>query len=132
MKTFFSIIVLFLYLVHTAESMPSYLRKHHVYIYNQLPNNYKPLYIHCASGDDDFGHTLYSGQNFGWKFRSNIFGTTLYFCHFWCGSRQSAFEVFKADLPTVHNTYNYYVRSDGFYVNYGPGDDLKKLDDTWQ
>ncbi|EYU32666.1 hypothetical protein MIMGU_mgv11b022741mg, partial [Erythranthe guttata] len=82
-----------------------------------------PLLVHCHSGDDDFGnHTLHPGQSFSWSFKSNFFSRTLYSCRFWWGPRQSGFDVFYAKWKTTHNTYNYVVKGDGFYVNFD-GDD---------
>ncbi|EYU32665.1 hypothetical protein MIMGU_mgv1a019903mg, partial [Erythranthe guttata] len=96
MKNLFSIIVIFLYLVHRTESY-SYLRKHHIHVYNGLPTQFLPLLLHCASRDDDFGtHQLSSGQNFSWNFKSNAFETTLYFCRFSCGPKTASFVVFNA------------------------------------
>ena len=47
------------------------------------------LWVKCASGDDNFdGRMLQDGEAMGWKFRPNIFGTTLFYCDFsWNGKK---------------------------------------------
>lgn len=38
--------------------------------------------LHCKSKDDDLGeHTIANGEDYGWGFNDNIFGTTLFFCN---------------------------------------------------
>ncbi|KAL7124374.1 hypothetical protein ABFS83_14G044400 [Erythranthe nasuta] len=125
MKSFLSSIVLFLYLVHMIEAV-SFLRKTDVHIYNDLPKNSKSLLLHCASKNDDLGnHTLYPGQEFSWSFRTNIVSTTLFFCHFWWGSKQSAFDVFDSNWYFTYDINNYMVKEDGFYFS-NDGDDHEK------
>ncbi|KAL7081533.1 hypothetical protein ACP275_14G045700 [Erythranthe tilingii] len=128
MKTLFSIIVIFLYLVHKTESYSS-LRRHHIHIYNQLPSGFSPLLVHSASKDDDLGnHTLYPGQDFSWSFKSNIFSRTLYFCRFTMGPRTVAFDVFNADNEEItYNTYNYVAQADGIYSNVDPDNPFNNL-----
>ncbi|KAL7124246.1 hypothetical protein ABFS83_14G035800 [Erythranthe nasuta] len=134
MKSLLSIIILFLYSVHRTESV-SFLRRHNIHIYSEVPRDIVPLLVHCHSGDDDFGnHTLHPGQSFSWSFKSNFFSRTLYSCRFWWGPRQSGFDVFYAKWKTTHNTYNYVVKGDGFYVNFD-GDDHDSnlmLVNSWQ
>ncbi|KAK8479354.1 hypothetical protein V6N12_074553 [Hibiscus sabdariffa] len=52
----------------------------HVHAVNGLSNN-KILLIHCKSRDDDLGErNLTAGNEFQWKFKTNVFGTTLFWC----------------------------------------------------
>ncbi|KAL7107857.1 hypothetical protein ACP275_06G080500 [Erythranthe tilingii] len=70
-----------------------------VFVVNGLPEGSNPLTLHCQSGDDDLGNrTLSSRQELDWKFCTNIFGKTLYFCHVWWGSKSAAFDVYNKDI----------------------------------
>ncbi|KAK8635673.1 hypothetical protein V6N13_004398 [Hibiscus sabdariffa] len=52
----------------------------HVHAVNGLSSN-KILLIHCKSRDDDLGErNLTVGNEFEWKFKTNAFGTTLFWC----------------------------------------------------
>lgn len=127
MKSILSCILLILFLVHKTKAT-SWLLKHEVHIYSELPKDSKPLTVQCKSKDDDLGnHTLYTGQEFNWHFRSNFFITTLFYCNFWWESKQSSFKVF--DASWFSNTYmdNYVVRADGFYYSDDEKDHLKGL-----
>lgn len=72
------------------------------------------LRIHCASGDDDLGyHNLYNGQEIMWKFNPDIFGRTIYFCHFWWGKQSKRFDVYN---KRTEDQYVYWLATrDGFY-----------------
>lgn len=97
------------------------LRQHHIYIYSELPRGTKPLVYRCASNDTSFGiKSLLPGQSFHWNFKSNIFGTTLYSCRFVWELKKKSFDVFDAAWDKFHNTYNWVVKKDGFYVNFDP------------
>ncbi|KAF8020574.1 hypothetical protein BT93_G1109 [Corymbia citriodora subsp. variegata] len=58
-----------------------------VQIVNNLPGG-PLLTVHCKSKDDDLGiHGISSGNQWGFSFKPNIWGTTLFFCSFqWPGS----------------------------------------------
>ncbi|KAL7105780.1 hypothetical protein ACP275_07G066800 [Erythranthe tilingii] len=97
-------------------------KRHTVKIYNRMPQGTPALTVHCASKDDDLGYrTLYTGQDFNWSFRTNFWGTTLFFCRFWWGRKTIAFDVFNADWEKrgYHHTYTYEVNKDGAFVGYG-------------
>ncbi|XP_014507793.1 self-incompatibility protein S1 [Vigna radiata var. radiata] len=52
----------------------------HVSIKNRLGAG-KNMSLHCQSKDNDLGHqNIANGDEFGWDFSDNIFGTTLFFC----------------------------------------------------
>ncbi|KAI3469982.1 hypothetical protein Pfo_026645 [Paulownia fortunei] len=120
-----SIIFLFLIspnFVHEIKAF-KFLGKHNINIYSDLPKNSSSLILHCASKDDDIGkHILYPGQVFSWHFRNNFFATTLFFCHFWWGSKQKSIVVFKGnwDRDNYYHTYSYSVNSDGIYLSNDP------------
>ena len=98
-----------------------------VHIVNGLPDNTHSLVVRCQSKDDDFGyHTLLLGQEFSWKFHINIFGRTLYFCHFWLqGIKDRSFDVYDdwnekphcADNLNDIKTCYWLVKDDGFYYS---------------
>nr|XP_009781781.1 PREDICTED: uncharacterized protein LOC104230618 [Nicotiana sylvestris] len=72
-------------------------RKFHVQVVNSLPINSPILRVHCASKNDDIGyHDLVKDGQIEWSFREQVLSNTLYFCHFWWGSKDKAFEVFNA------------------------------------
>ncbi|KAI5678833.1 hypothetical protein M9H77_09783 [Catharanthus roseus] len=110
---------------------PPPIDKYTVHVINNLPSNQFLLKIHCASGDDDLGfHDLSVNQDFNWTFNMNIFGTTLFFCHFWWSNKDKAFEVFNHDIGTKNCATNCYwlVREDGFYFT----DDINNGPQKWQ
>ncbi|OIT34962.1 hypothetical protein A4A49_56107, partial [Nicotiana attenuata] len=106
-----------------------------VHIIDALPNNNIPLWFHCASKDDDLGyHNPKVGDDFHFRFNMHLFKHTLFFCHFWWGKKQNAFDVFTQDLANncsgdLPIYYCYWkVQEDGFYM--GPQlSQLKKLHD---
>lgn len=104
--------------VYEVEAFSS-LRLHEVYIFSDLSNETRPLAVHCRSKDDDLGnHTLRSGQEFDWHFRTNFLGTTLYSCDFVWGLKKKGMVVFDAQWVGIFHTYNYVVRPEGFYVGH--------------
>ncbi|KAI8537897.1 hypothetical protein RHMOL_Rhmol09G0059700 [Rhododendron molle] len=97
-----------------------------VSIVSVVPNNPKPLRIHCRSGDDDLGyHDLKTGEDFHWSFRLNFFSTTRFYCHFWWDSKDKSFDVFYyytvADKCQKQRPFTCYwiVRPEGFYLSNG-------------
>ncbi|XP_060212229.1 uncharacterized protein LOC132639850 [Lycium barbarum] len=97
-------------------------------VIDDLGSGSPQLKLHCASKDDDFGiHFLSNTQDFRWSFCEHEFRRTMYFCHFWWGSKENSFEVFndefrcvhKADIPSAHKSECVWVvRPDGFYLGY--------------
>nr|GMC49635.1 pumilio homolog 15-like [Ipomoea batatas] len=94
----------------------------HIYIYNQLPQDSDIFKLHCFSKDDDLGYHDISRANspFTWTFMDNFWGTTMFACHFWWGSKDQAFEVYGGKIrPKIDpSKFHYYVRSDGFYLSH--------------
>lgn len=123
MKTFLSLLILSIIFLHKIDGAPSQkaLKNYEVYIFDLLPKANSKLITHCFSGNDDFGnHTLTLNQQQSWRFKSNLFGTTLYSCHFWWGSKQRAFDIFStknasACETAAGNVCGWTVREDGFY-----------------
>ncbi|KAK9287860.1 hypothetical protein L1049_016302 [Liquidambar formosana] len=53
--------------------------------------------IHCKSKDDDLGvHVLQFLDNYEWSFRTNFWGTTLFFCNIKWRDAAGTFDIFKA------------------------------------
>jgi hypothetical protein len=81
------------------------------------------IQVHCQSRDTDLGlQTLVPNQTWGFGFKINFFGTTLFFCSFVSsntGTQSTSFETFGDDVrtkvPCVHCVWT--VRPEGFYVN---------------
>lgn len=66
-----------------------------VTILNQLAID-EQLTLHCKSGDDDLGtHVIQYGQEYQFKFRPNLFGSTLYFCGMSWSGGSKVFDVYK-------------------------------------
>ncbi|CAN4090972.1 unnamed protein product [Withania somnifera] len=100
-------------------------KKYRVHVINKLPPNTPQLQIHCASKDDDLGyHYVAIDEDFNWLFCESFFYRTLYFCHFWWGSKDKSFSVFDDPKSCIHHgpTLNelkyckWEVREDGFYL----------------
>ncbi|KAK4394103.1 S-protein74 [Sesamum angolense] len=97
-----------------------------VHIVNNLPDNSSPLFVHCASKDDDLGnHTLRLNDDFNWQFRMNIGLTTLYYCRFLWESKNKICDVFNKILAVDCESYDekedgnicfWSIRQDGFWL----------------
>ncbi|KAF8394182.1 hypothetical protein HHK36_020389 [Tetracentron sinense] len=91
--------------------------KHNVYVGNDLGEGVT-LDLRCASKDDDLGtHVLPYGQNYTWEFRSNFWGTTLFWCDFKWGNVTDTFTVYDDDYGDQYRyTYTHWLsRMDGLY-----------------
>ncbi|CAJ1978379.1 unnamed protein product [Sphenostylis stenocarpa] len=99
----------------------------HMRIVNNLSDN-QPLNVHCKSKDDDLNnHVIYRGQSFRWRFRPNIWGTTLFFCHFsWAGG-EGSYDIYKnrRDYDRCKHACNWYVTQEGI-EGYTEEDKLNK------
>ncbi|CAN4090970.1 unnamed protein product [Withania somnifera] len=99
--------------------------KYEVHVINKLSTNAPKLRVHCASKDDDLGNNyLPIGGDLNWSFCESFFDQTLYFCHFWWGSKDKAFDVFNyapycvkdAKVANYLKYCKWEVRNDGFYL----------------
>ncbi|KAM3327900.1 hypothetical protein P3S68_033362 [Capsicum galapagoense] len=118
-------------------------KQFHVQVIDDLPPDSSQLKVHCASKDNDLGDQfLFSTKkDFTWSFCEDFFNRTLYFCHFWWGTKESTFDVFNDprncihDGPDVEGTTKcvWTVRSDGFYLGYydNNGNFIDDLTYTW-
>lgn len=74
--------------------------KVHVIISNGLDHN---LTLHCKSSDDDIGiHHLSPAMNWDFKFRKNIFSSTLFFCSFKWSNQFHYFDVYDSQRDEKH------------------------------
>ncbi|KAL4643121.1 hypothetical protein ACB092_02G070900 [Castanea dentata] len=105
----------------------------YVRIVNHLNN--KPLTYHCKSADDDLGlRTLL--PNGEWEFSFDlvpIFKTTDFYCYFFNGKLQAAFDVYKEDTRFEDkcggNHCIWTAQDDGFFLfNKGSGQNVKLHD----
>lgn len=107
-----------------------------VVIFSQL-NPGENLLVHCKSKDNDLGeHSLQVSQNFSWKFKENLFSTTL----FWCTLTTSSKKKVTMDVfwPERHNwlaircsyrTCIWVAQDDGIYlVNKNAREFVRKWD----
>lgn len=139
-KILFILVIIFLHLTNAHQGdlamKPEYYTE--VHIVDALPNNDIPLTFHCASKDNDLGfHHPKVGDDFHFQFvpRSWPFARTLFFCHFWWGKKDAAFDVYTYELSPNCSwddrsiSYCYWkVQEDGFYM--GPSlNEVKKMHD---
>ncbi|GLT62135.1 hypothetical protein SLA2020_347940 [Shorea laevis] len=82
------------------------LQEWHVRIVNKMSRGHR-LFIHCKSKDDDLGkHDIRVGAEFSWGFKTNYWGTTL----FWCYMRK---DIYKA-----HASFNVFWSSYDDWLSY--------------
>lgn len=98
-------------------------------VMNGLPANSPPLIVHCKSKDNDFGnHTLNRWEYFYWRFYPGFIRSTLYWCHWYWGSKVAKFDVYdnkggkgegqcRVGYPDKEETHvcHWQAREDGFY-----------------
>lgn len=97
-----------------------------VHVTSRLPNYPAPLQVRCQSGDNDLGmHTLRTNEELTWRFTPNIWQTTLFFCHFYWGSKNRSFAVYNNRLRRdyCHNRasrvcdYYWLAKEDAFFIS---------------
>ncbi|KAL4583143.1 hypothetical protein LXL04_007708 [Taraxacum kok-saghyz] len=93
-----------------------------VQIKSDIPN--EDIMVHCKSKDTNIGYHVLNSSNLelSWSFRENIWGTTLYFCHFWRKMAEQKFDVFNITMFVwcdhgfdIGNNCNWEIKDDGFY-----------------
>ncbi|OWM82908.1 S-protein homolog 29-like [Punica granatum] len=74
-------------------------------ISNKLPDQ-TSFTIHCKSQDDDLGkHDVKAGQKYGFKFRVNWWGTTLFFCGASWQGNYVEFDIYRASRDDEKRCY---------------------------
>ncbi|KAL6971162.1 hypothetical protein U1Q18_030842 [Sarracenia purpurea var. burkii] len=112
--------------------------KAEVHVISGVPNTPTPLRVRCQSKDTDFGtHTLNTNEEFYWRFKPSVFGVTLYFCHFYWGSKDRRFDVYSEKIQPDCLSENlkfvrcyWLVKPDGFYLSSDRITFKKKIDWT--
>ncbi|KAF8394185.1 hypothetical protein HHK36_020392 [Tetracentron sinense] len=113
-------LVLILVLALALNESRVVIGRQHVYVGNDLGEGLT-LNLHCKSKDDDLGaHVLSYGQNQTWGFRTNLFGTTLFWCNFQWGNVSDSHEVYNAQETEMRKRINthWLSRQDGLYYYY--------------
>lgn len=109
-------------LICTANACYRLFPEFRIHITNDIQDN---ITVHCQSKDDDLGYrTLHYQDEQYWHFCEQVFFRTLYFCHFWWGSKDQMFDVFNGSIVNScerheldYNTCYWLVRPDGFYFS---------------
>ncbi|KAF8118856.1 hypothetical protein N665_0002s0163 [Sinapis alba] len=99
------------------------VEKNRLVLTNEL-NNIKILEVHCKSKDDDLGyHYLPVGQSQEYKFRDNLWHTTLFWCHMGQGPAfkfQQVFEAYSSKWSKYVGSTYWIGREDGIYFRQEP------------
>ncbi|GER50095.1 plant self-incompatibility protein S1 family [Striga asiatica] len=95
---------------------------YHVHIVNGLEKRPKLMKVHCRSADDDLGtHVLWVDQEYFWRFKINVFGSTLFYCDVKRGQRPKHFVAFNTSvegLSCFKTGQCYWLIADkGFYFS---------------
>lgn len=98
-KSYILLLVMSLFLSTELQVSDALFDKFYVHIINGFNN--ATIGAHCRSKDDDLGNQFIPvGGEFHWNFKTNLFGTTLFYCHLW--------------WIEGHITYLAYWHDDGF------------------
>ncbi len=106
--------------VMVAMAYLPYVAADAVTIVNQLGED---LVLHCASANNDLGvQTLVNLQEYGFRFRENIWGSTLFWCDFTAnGYPPHRQDVYKGDRYLADTCWctscNWVVSPKGFSCN---------------
>lgn len=108
-----------------------------VQIFNDM-QSHQTLILRCKSKDDDLGQqNLKFGEQFSWKFRVNLWQTTLYWCSL---HNQHSHVSFEAFWPESDDWLSYRcdgqtciwsVRDDGIYLKNVPQNKFE-LQTKWE
>ncbi|KAJ8769855.1 hypothetical protein K2173_008937 [Erythroxylum novogranatense] len=90
----------------------------HVSIKNSLGNG-KIMNIHCQSKDTDLGQqNVTDGNQIGWDFSPNAWGTTLFFCDLdWQNVQQYHFDAYsyQRDFARCEDQCSWLISTEGMY-----------------
>ncbi|KAL0732320.1 hypothetical protein Bca4012_008529 [Brassica carinata] len=74
------------------------------------------LTVHWKSKEDDLGvHNLAVNRNYQFKFQTNIWKSTLFYCSFKWNEQVKRFDIFDAlrDIDECHYQCNWTIKADG-------------------
>ncbi|XP_050259820.1 S-protein homolog 5-like [Quercus robur] len=98
-------------------------REYDVRVVNGFTNNDSlPLVIWCASKDSDLGgRALQEHDDFSWRLRTNLWGTTHFLCTMKWDQKRKSFDAFKGPRDIYRcgplRKCSWLVREDGFYFS---------------
>lgn len=122
---FFWLVLLFASVNISSAKKCIFSQKYEVHVINKLPPDTPRLHVHCASKDREVGDQILPlDGDLNWSFCESFLDRTLYFCHFWWGSKDKAFDVYNDPSYCVKGGKNtnllkyckWEVREDGFYL----------------
>lgn len=103
-----------------------------VEIFNLLPHG-KSFVVHCKSKEDDLGpHVIGPGKSYWFKFKNNVWITTLFFCGVtWEGGR-AMFDIYKArrDQPRCARFCSWQAR-EAFIFGFQEGSQVADIVIPW-
>ncbi|GMH29328.1 hypothetical protein Nepgr_031171 [Nepenthes gracilis] len=91
--------------------------KTHVQIENSMADR-SEITVHCKSKDDDLGvHNIGAGESYGWHFRPNFLGSTLFFCGFNWENKHVVADVYtyERDYGRCYKHCNWIVDETGVH-----------------
>lgn len=138
LKTSFLLIFsLLLCLIFMSSIEPEYFYgvEYDVRVINGFKSNSSmPLVIWCHSLEKDLGgRALQEGEDFGWRLRTNLWGTSKFFCTMKWDQRRRSFDAFNiakdGQRCSPLRKCSWLVREDGFYFS---SDEINwKKDFSW-
>lgn len=121
----FSFAIALMLVVYMLILQPDQLhgREYDVRVVNGFTNNNSlPLVIWCASKDSDLGgRALQEHDDFSWRLRTNLWGTTHFLCTMKWDQKRKSFDAFKVPRDIYRcgplRKCSWLVREDGFYFS---------------
>ncbi|XP_031374985.1 S-protein homolog 5-like [Punica granatum] len=117
--------------ISTDDTTEAILSEVNVDIANKLPNG-ATFTIHCKSGNDDLGtHVIGAGKSYGFSFKINVTGSTLFFCGVSWQGGQVEFDIYNTsrdDGKRCSDECKWLAKEDavvGFnFIGTGPNPDI--------
>ena len=121
----FSFAIALMLVVYMLILQPDQLhgREYDIRVVNGFTNNNSlPLVIWCASKDSDLGgRALQEHDDFSWRLRTNLWGTTHFLCTMKWDQKRKSFDAFKVPRDIYRcgplRKCSWLVREDGFYFS---------------
>lgn len=105
-------------LFSSSDGLPPFWRDTIITMTNCIGNKGKsgpPLTVHCKSKQDDLGsHMVPFKQDYHFKFQTNIWKSTLFFCSFQWNNQFKHFDIFDAPRDQdICYLCNWTIKADG-------------------